>query len=65
MGNQLAAPQKPSVEHLAELPNVVLKDTLGEDPLSRPGSRSLLACCMGCQHGVSGLSPMQQLDPVV
>ncbi len=29
MGNQLAQPQRLQPEHLAELPNVVLKDTLG------------------------------------
>ena len=30
MGNQLAQPQRLQPEHLAELPNVVLKDTLGK-----------------------------------
>jgi hypothetical protein len=29
MGNQLAQPSKPPSEHLTELPNVVLKDSLG------------------------------------
>lgn len=30
MGNQLASPSKPGVEHSAELVNVVFKETLGE-----------------------------------
>lgn len=35
MGNQLAQPQKLQPEHLAELPKVVMKDSLGKYPWLR------------------------------
>ncbi|KAK9863176.1 hypothetical protein WJX84_011949 [Apatococcus fuscideae] len=46
MGNQLAQPQRLQPEHLAELPNVVLKDTLG-------GGRFLKTLL--CVHDEGGL----------
>lgn len=43
MGNQLAQPQKLQPEHLAELPNVVLKDTLGWSSASSGTTKAGLA----------------------
>ena len=40
MGNQLSQPPRLQSEHLTELPNVVLKDTLGAcDGRRRPAAR--------------------------
>lgn len=64
MGNQLAAPQRLQPEILSELPNVVLKDSLGEtgwhSALQRPLPptrlyRKLAAC--GCAPPATRITP--------
>ena len=45
MGNVLAQPLKLQPEHLAELPNVVLKDTLGA--WVNVGGKGFLCLCSG------------------
>ena len=52
MGNQLAQPQKLQPEHLAEIPNVVLKENLGMQRSGKKNSCSGLSnismpCCAG------------------
>jgi hypothetical protein len=57
MGNQLAPPAKLQSDHVADLPNVVFKDTLG----GRPGSwQSRGARCLYCTRPASAaLAPQR------